>query len=556
MSPRDEFLAAAGAGGAAAAADDAPLLVGFVVTVSGANAAGVLAIEGASPEEIQAINAGVQIGAVLKIPTQRSIALGIVTGVTIQHPSSPPSASDARTVNIDLFGEMLLEHKAGSGVFQRGLSAYPSLGQPIYAASLGDLARIYAQPQASNLRIGSLHQDTRLPAYVMTDRLLAEHFAVLGTSGSGKSCTVALLLRAVLDAHPNGHVILLDPHNEYAAAFGDTAELVNTDNLRLPFWLFNFEESCAIMTSRDAASAEAERGILKNAILTAKLRAAGNAPTEHYTVDTPVPYRMSDLLHLIEESMGRLNKADNSAPYIRIISRLEGLRADRRFAFMFSSIMVRDMMGEVLSRLLRIPVDGRPIAIVDLSGVPSEVVDVVVSVLVRMVFDYAIWGNRDRPAATLLVCEEAHRYIPRDQAAGFGPTRRIIEQIAKEGRKYGVSLGLVTQRPSEISETILSQCNTLFALRMTNDRDQQFVQRALPESAMGFFAALSALHRQEAIVVGEGVSLPMRVRFDTLPEENRPRSRTTSFTRAWDGSNLGGAKDVEDTVERWRRQTR
>jgi DNA helicase HerA-like ATPase len=530
----------------------ADAVVGYVASVSGAKASGVLAPpRGAGPE----LDAAMQIGAVIKIPTRRSVVFGIVNGLAVRAPSSPPSPDDTRTMDIDLFGEMLVGEGGKLDIFQRGVSVYPSLGERICPVSSQELAQIYARPAASNVRIGSLHQDRNLPAYVMTDKLLGEHFAVLGTSGSGKSCTVTLLLKSVLSVHPAGHVVLLDPHNEYAAAFGDMAEAVNTDNLVLPFWLLNFEEACAVMASRGGATAEAERNILKEAILGAKVRAAGGGPAEHFTIDTPVPYRLSDLLAILDEHMGRLNKAENTAPYLRIKQRVESLRSDKRFAFMFSALMMRDIMPDVLSRLLRVPVEGRPLTIVDLSGVPSEIVDVVVSVLVRMIFDFAVWSDRGHGVATLLVCEEAHRYIPRDESSGFAPTRRAIAVIAKEGRKYGVSLGLVTQRPSEISETILSQCNTLFALRMSNDRDQAFVQRALPESAMGFIGALPALHRQEAIVVGEGVTLPMRVRFDDLPEGSRPRSWTTSFAQNWQQSRAG--KDqVADIIDRWRRQAR
>jgi len=557
MAPPDDFPMS---GKGQAVTNDARIatgifVLGHVVAVAGAKAAGVMANDSQAPAD-ELANA-LQIGAMVKIPTRRSIAIGIVNGLGVENPSEPPFTNDVRTIQIDLFGEMFEGEGGGAPTFQRGISVYPTLGQPILPATHDDLAHIYARPNASNVRVGSLYQDSSLPAYVITDKLLGEHFAVLGTSGSGKSCTVALLLRTILEAHPSGHIVLLDPHNEYSAAFGEKAELVNTETLKLPFWLLNFEESCAVMTTQDGISSEAERAILKEAIQNAKVKSAGEAPCEHYTVDTPVPYRLTDLTGFIDDAMGRLNKADNSSPYIRLKTRIDSLRNDKRFAFMFAALTVRDIMAEILSRLLRIPVWDRPVTIVDLSGVPSEIVDVVVSVLVRMIFDFAVWSERDNKTATLLVCEEAHRYIPRDDKPGFGPTRRIIAQIAKEGRKYGVSLGLVTQRPSEISETILSQCNTLFALRMNNDRDQTFVQRAMPESALGFLASLPALHRQEAIVVGEGVTLPMRIRFDNLAAELRPRSRTTSFSTAWQGGgDEVGLDRIESVVDRWRRQTR
>jgi DNA helicase HerA-like ATPase len=536
-----------------------PLILGHVVSVAGSRVAGVLIAPSAKVAG-EALQAATQLGAIVKIATPRSFAFGIVNGLSIPHPSTPPSTKDQRQIEIELFGEALLEP---AGVeddnklkFTRGVSVFPTLGQPILAATREDLGQVYAAPATSNVRIGAIFQDPTIPAYVVTDKLLGHHFAVLGTSGSGKSCSMALILNSVLTAHPNGHVLLLDPHNEYPVAFAGSAEVVNTTNLQIPHWLMNSDEARACMVSHTGSSWESEIAILKGAILAAKLRFAGESEENSYiTVDTPVPYRLSDLVKFIDDAAGRLNKADNSIPYLRLKTRIETLREDRRLAFMFGGSIVRDSMAEVVSRLLRIPVKGRPITIVDLSGVPSEIVDVVVSVLMRMIFDFAVWTERTAVVPTLIVCEEAHRYIPSDEAAAFGPTRRAIAQIAKEGRKYGVSLCLVTQRPSEVSETILSQCNTIFALRLSNDRDQAFVAKALPESARGFLGSLPALRTQEAIVVGEGVTLPMRILFDHLPVDSRPRSETLPFSTAWQQDSTD-AGIVARTVDRWRRRVR
>jgi uncharacterized protein len=537
-----------------------PLTVGHVVAVSGSRVAGVLIAPGSAKGASEAFQAATQLGAIVKIATPRSLAFGIVNGLSIPHPSTPPSAKDQRQIEIELFGEALLEPAHIEGFsslnFARGVSVFPTLGQPILAATREDLAQVYAVPAASNVRVGAIFQDPTIPAHVVTDRLLGQHFAVLGTSGSGKSCSVALILNSVLTAHPNGHVLLLDPHNEYPVAFAGSAEIVNTSNLQIPYWLMSFDEARACMVSQTGSTWESEIAILKEAILDAKLRFAGETDeTSYITVDTPVPYRLSDVIKYVDDAAGRLNKADNSIPYLRLKTRIETLRDDKRFAFMFGGSIVRDSMAEVIGRLLRIPVRGRPITIVDLSGVPAEIVDVVVSVLVRMIFDFAVWTERTAAVPTLLVCEEAHRYIPRDESAAFGPTRRSIAQIAKEGRKYGVSLCLVSQRPSEISETILSQCNTIFALRLSNDRDQEFVARALPESARGFLGSLPALRTQEAIVVGEGVTLPMRILLDELPADSRPRSETLPFSSSWQQDSVDSGI-VARTIDRWRRQTR
>jgi DNA helicase HerA-like ATPase len=207
---------------------------------------------------------------------------------------------------------------------------------------------------------------------------------------------------------------------------------------------------------------------------------------------------------------------------------------------------------DILAQLFRIPVAGKPITILDLAGIPSEVVNVIVSVLCRLAFDFALWS--ETPIPITIVCEEAHRYAPRDQSLGFEAAKQALFRIAKEGRKYAVSLCVVSQRPSDLAPGLLSECNTLFALRMTGQEDQDIVRSAVPESCYGLLNFLPALGNGEAIAVGEGVSLPMRISLSALPAERRPRSATASFTEAWTSEVDGGR--VEKTVERWRQGLR
>jgi hypothetical protein len=545
---------------AAAAALPADFKVGHIISVTGSKVTATLVSVGDAVSARQ-LNKAVQIGSLVKLPTAESVAFGIVSTLSTGNPSPSPEFGEQWVVEIDLFGEYLISQAAGQAAqdgfnLLRGVSHYPGLGEGVYAISAGELQEIYKRPRASNLRVGTLHQDDGLPAYLVTDDLLGKHFAILGTTGSGKSCALATVLHAILGAHPFGHVVLLDPHNEYRRSFDGLAEVVTPDNLQLPYWLLNFEEMVEVLCSRDDISRSSESFILKDAILNAKRSAVDKEEERRYvTVDTPQPYPLSGLLHNIEAAMGQLQKAEQAKPYLRLRSRLENLRADRRYAFMFSGLSVKDSMPEILSRLLRVPVGGKPLTIFDLSGVPSEVVDVVVSLLCRTLFDFAVWSERDAAVPVLLVCEEAHRYIPNEGGRGFEPTRRVIARIAKEGRKYGLSLGLVSQRPSELSESILSQCSTLFALRMGNKQDQDFVRRALPESAEGMLNSLPALRNQQAVVVGEGVVLPMRIRFDDLPEAKRPHSDTASFARQWQ-QERGLDGFVSRTIERWRKQIR
>ena len=242
------------------------------------------------------------------------------------------------------------------------------------------------------------------------------------------------------------------------------------------------------------------------------------------------------------------------APYQRLKNRLSALQSDRRYAFMFpSSVVVRDNMAAILSRIFRIPVNGKPISIINLSGVPSEVLNVVVSVLCRMTFDFAMWGDQDTPI--LLVCEEAHRYAPQNSEQGFEPAKRALSRIAKEGRKYGISLGVISQRPSELATGLLSQCNTVFAMRMSSQKDQEFVHAAMSEASVGLLDSLPSLGNAEAIAVSEAVTVPMRLSFRELQPDQLPKSGTAAFSNAW--KNGGDSEEgLQATIERWRRQRR
>jgi hypothetical protein len=261
---------------------------------------------------------------------------------------------------------------------------------------------------------------------------------------------------------------------------------------------------------------------------------------------------MHELRRTLREAMGQVTKSDSVRRYLQLESRLASLQEDRRFAFMFGEDFVEDTLSELVGRLLRIPVRGRPITILDLSGVSSDIADVMVSVIARMLFDFTLWSDPEQRVPVLLACEEAHRYLPASGEA-FAACTRAISRIAREGRKYGLSLALISQRPSELASQALSQCGTIFALRMANDLDQRFVERALPDNGEIMLAALSNLPAQEAIVFGEAVSLPMHVRFDNLAPEWRPRSQSARFSQVWQNDSHG-AEFLEASIRRWRRR--
>lgn len=491
------------------------------------------------------------VGRLVKMRTRSSVVFGTVT--RLNDPETR-SGEELTLVDIDLVGEAPVGADGRMQPFQRGVSMFPALGDAVYLATAEDIQWVYARPSHATVRIGAVHNAPELPAYAIVDDLLGKHFAILGTTGAGKSCTTALLLRRILEKNANAHVVLLDLHNEYSWAFGEQAEVLSTKTIKLPYWLFNFEEAVEIFVGSDRRSRAAEISVLAELIPAARRRFLGdNELADVVSVDTPVPYRIGDFIAVLEEAMGRLEKPEGLMPYNRIKARLNALRTDSRFDFMFGGVTVKDSMSDILGQVFRIPVDGKPITIVDLSGVPSDVINVVVSVLTRMTFDFALWHKQVPPI--LLVCEEAHRYAPADPDSGFGPTRKSLGRIAKEGRKYGVSLALITQRPSELDPGILSQCGTIFALRMNNKTDQEFVEGAMPESASGMLAYLPSLRSAEAIAMGEGVSVPMRLQFDNLPEDQRPMSWTAPFSVAWQ-DDVTDTDFIEAVVQRWRFQGR
>lgn len=489
-------------------------------------------------------------GSLVKMESAVSTVFGVVSSLSIPLPAEDASQKDIMTVEVELLGEVPKTNGGATPTFRRGVSCPPQLNHPILTTTRGDLAQVYARPECETARIGSIHQDRDVPAYIITNDLLGKHFAILGTTGCGKSCATALILRAVIAQSPQSHIVLLDPHSEYASAFPDLAEVLDTSNLELPYWMLEFGELMGIIAGTGHQAEQAEVSILSEAISAVKQRFVKDEDdAKRITVDTPIPYRLTDLIQYIDQAMGKLDKAESNTPFQRLKSRLIALQTDPRYAFMFGGVAVRDNMEKILSRIFRVPVDDKPISIIDLSGVPSEIVNIVVSVLCRMTFDFALWGDREIPI--LLVCEEAHRYACQNDDQGFEPTKRALSRIAKEGRKYGVSLCLVSQRPSELATGVLSQCNTVLGMRLTNHHDQDILRGIISDSSLGLLESLPSLGNAEAIAIGEGVTVPMRLCFDSLPDGERPRSETADFTASWQRTS-DHATLVGEIVKRWR----
>ncbi len=439
--------------------------------------------------------------------------------------------------------------------FRRGVTRYPSPGSLAYPVTSADMKQMYAADDRPHIEVGTVYPTRDIRAALFIDAMLGKHFALLGSTGTGKSTSAALILHKICEMAPQGHIVMIDPHGEYSAAFKTNGALFDVSNLAMPYWLMNFEEHCEVFLTTTGNERQTDADILSKCLLGARAKSRTAEGISKLTVDSPIPYLLSDLTALITAEMGQLGKATDNAPYMRLKTKIDEIKADPRYSFMFSGMLVADNMANFLGRIFRLPGDGKPISIIDVSGVPSDITSVVVAVLARMVFDYAIWSRNEPQRPILLVCEEAHRYIPSDRVTTGVAVRKILERIAKEGRKYGVSLGLITQRPSDLAEGVLSQCGTIIAMRLNNDRDQAYVRSAMPEGARGFLDTIPALRNRECIICGEGVSIPIRVSLDNLDEMKRPASSDPLFSELWKESG-GEEETIGRVIKKWRSQGR
>ena len=524
--------------------------IGVVLDVEGAGA--TIALDPArlnecTDDDDPAIALAGQVGSQVKIRAGDNWLLA-----SVRNQKRDRRGTGGIVAEIDFLGEGAEEKLTGRiRGFRRGVTRYPVPGGMVYAASTNDLRHVFAGDGRVFIEVGTVFPTRDIRAGLYIDSLLGKHFALLGSTGTGKSTTTALMLHRICEAAPQGHVIMIDPHGEYASAFKTNGAILDVGNLRMPYWLMNFEEHCEILLTSQGSNRQIDADILAKCLLVARSKNRLAESIGKVTVDSPVPYLLSDLSAALNKDMGDIDKATGIAPYMRIKTKLDELKSDPRYQFMFSGMLVGDTMSEFLARILRLPTDDKPISIIDVSGVPSDITSTVVAVLSRLVFDYATWAREERTRPILLVCEEAHRYVPNEKNFDSSSVGKVLSRIAKEGRKYGVALGLVTQRPSDLAEGVLSQCGTIISMRLNNERDQSFVKAAMPEGARGFLDSIAALRNRECIICGEGTAVPMRVTFDTLEETKRPASEDPSFSKLW--RETGGEEEaLERIVQRWR----
>ncbi|WP_394063808.1 ATP-binding protein [Alcaligenes sp. WGS1538] len=471
--------------------------------------------------------------------------------------------------------------------FKRGADSFPQIDRECYVIEGANLQRFMGilgadYPANERLKLGAFVADRTAEAIASGDKFFQRHAAILGSTGSGKSYAVALILeRAAQLKYPN--ILVFDMHGEYAplsdeskggfasrlriAGPGDLAQPAD-DALFLPYWLLNRDEMLSMILDRSDQNAPNQASRFTSHVRTLKertLKAEGKDDVaQTFTVDSPVPYEIKDLLDLLNidnttKGVGKNGpvKGEWEDKLTRFISRMEAKLEDRRYGFMFSPpppAIAYDWLAGQIAKLLGSN-GGKGIKIIDFSEVPSDVLPVVTGTLARLLYDVQFWmAGSDRTPVTLL-CDEAHLYLPvRDDAdAVQRQALGAFERIAKEGRKYGFSLLVVSQRPSDVSRTILSQCNNFLSLRLTNDADQGVIKRLMPDSLAGLTSVLPLLDTGEALMLGDAVLLPSRIKLD-LPTIV-PDSATRDFWKDW-GTQAPNVAALTKAVESLRSQTR
>ncbi|WP_287873372.1 ATP-binding protein [Aeromonas sp.] len=530
-----------------------------------------------------------QFGSIIKVHFGRRSIYGLVSRLRMKadyqlEKGLPVASSDERIIEADLFGEGEWRRKGEDEFtleFERGVATYPLPQQSIYLTPKSELRFIYGDAKGAVIQLGEHVGSGGAPCYAELNELLGKHTAILGSTGAGKSGTVAAVIHSILERgqiakHQHWHpqIIILDPHNEYGKAF-PAHQRLSTDegSLKLPYWLLDLEESLSLFIGKTEFAATSQANIVKNALITVREQAAEQLGLDknQLTVDSPIPYNLGDPTNmdnfgkkqgvLYEEGLiGEINKQrpnnqnqGNHEDYNKVIRKISSLLNDGRLRFMMESWDgAEDPLPTIVNQFLT---QQTTVQIVDLSGVPNEVAGVASAAIARIVFQLKVWQTEAerQNSPVLLVCEEAHRYVPNRGEAQYEAAQSAIRRIAKEGRKYGVGLLLVSQRPSEVEATVLSQCNSWIVLRITNDADREHVRSVLPDSMSGLTKMLSGLRRQEAIFVGQAATLPTRVMIRSLSAEQLPRSNDIDFDKGWQKQAMT-LEQIDSVVTKWRYQ--
>jgi len=536
--------------------------IGYVIEVSGERAVVELTVDTTVPLDGDYYPG--QPGSHVKIPFRDLNIIGVVANIRMLDitPSTMPGQEPVGETISKKVAECLLIGTLGhEGQFRRGVAIYPNVGQKVSMVGSEELKEIFSEFVSQGFSFACLSQAEDQRAFIHVDRFFGRHTAILGTTGSGKSCTVASILQQTTNKYPDTHILVIDLHGEYATAFPDDTQLIEADKVELPYWLLNFEEFQDLAVDITEFTAHNQITGLRDALLQARQNTdkaeklgLGNA----VTVDSPIYFDLQGMLQQIRDwntemvpgaSAGKKKKGPLNGVFDRFLIRFDSKINDPRFRFMFSptNYSGNASLPQLLKEYLSIDT-GKRMTVIDLSGIPFEAVGVVVSVISRVVYEFNFWNPDRRKFPILMVFEEAHNYIPNRPEAKFSAARAAVERLAKEGRKYGIGIVVVSQRPKELSETVISQCNTFIAMRLTNPEDQNYVRRLVPDSLAGLMDILPSLRTGEALIVGDSVVMPTRVLIDFPKPE--PKSADVNFAECWAKGIRG--MDVGRVVKRWR----
>ena len=518
-----------------------------------------------------------QLGSYVAVIQNEVHLIAIVTRMTEQEALAAPTietpGDDAarlpfakRTARLTPVGSIV-----GGGQFERGVARYPTTGAEVHAIGSADIAKMFDRFQSKGLAVGTLASHPSLKVCLDPTNLFGRHFAVLGQTGSGKSWTVASLVQKTVAVMPKAHIIILDLHGEYCwkrqdgsrhYAFADAiVRHVDARELEIPYWLMTYAELCDLLIDRTEQAAHNQTAFFRDTLRQLREKEKTPLGLVRVTVDTPVYFSLDELVEAVDTKNKEMvpgatkpKQGDMFGDFDRFLGRLASRMNDVRYDFLLKPA-VRTTSAS-LSGLLRDFVGlGAPkvaVTVIDLSSVPFDVRPTVAAQIGRLAFEFNYWNPEYREFPILLMCEEAHAYIPRDSDSQFAGSRKSMERIAKEGRKYGVGLAIVSQRPHEVSETVLAQCGTFICLRITNPDDQDYLRKLVPESEGDLVSVLAGLGRGEALVLGEAVPLPTRLQFEK--PNPTPNSDDVDFYNKWKTG--PDDLDVDAIVKRWRSQER
>jgi hypothetical protein len=471
----------------------------------------------------------------------------------------------AHMVRLTPLGE--ISHEGG---FSRGVSHFPTSGAEIHVVSHRDLERVFAMHSEVGYKVGRLTPFTSIDVYLDASAFFGRHAAILGQSGSGKSWTVTSMIQSALGSMPQAHIILLDLHGEYCDKEVDgvvtrspfpvsKVRSLQASEVEFPYWLLAYSELCELIIDPDDENASIQVSFLRSILMQLKRETNEHLELGHITVDSPVYYSMDAFIELIEKrnsETSNFGKTQSAlfGKFDQLLVRMNSLLNDTRYDFLMKpkERISTESLTDLMKDLVGLGEPKANITVLDLSAVPFDVVPMVTAQIGRLAYEFNFWNPLCREFPLFLICEEAHEYIPREDIPRYREARRSMERIAKNGRKYGVGLCVVSQRPHDISETVLSQCSSYICLRISNPEDQEYVRSMVPEAARGTFAALTSLSKGEAVALGEAVPMPVRFKVD-IPDPP-PNSTDIDYAGKW---TRGGEEiSVEKLVSNWHKQVR